>query len=122
LDDLMGEEARESDVVCAASRFWLARVWEPLEKKDESADGLDGHQRGRVEGIEIVDNKRYAERLEKLAATRLQGESSTTADRVKHVKKVSANARKDARIRLGQLPAAGIILAGHYWVLGQSEL
>lgn len=74
----MGEEARESDVVCAASRFRLARAWEPLEKKDEGADGLEGDQRGWVEGIEIVDNERYAERLEKLAGARLQGQSSTT--------------------------------------------
>lgn len=86
MDDLIGEEARESDVVCAAGRLWLACAREPLEKEDESADGLEGDQGGRVEGIEIVDDKRYAERLEKLAGARLQGQTSTTDDRVKHVK------------------------------------
>ena len=85
MDDLMGEEARESDVVCAASQIWLACARNPLEKKDESADGLEGHQRGWIEGVEVVDDKRYAKRLEELAAT-VTGESSTTADRVKHVR------------------------------------
>ena len=61
LDDLMSEEAREGGIVCAAGQFRLARAWEPLEKKDESADGLKGHQRGWVEGVEVVDDKRYAE-------------------------------------------------------------
>jgi hypothetical protein len=60
LDDLVGEEARESGIVCAAGQFRLARAWEPLEKKDESADGLEGHQRGWIEGVEVVDDKRYA--------------------------------------------------------------
>jgi len=59
LDNLMGEEAWESDVVCAC-RIWFARAWEPLEKKNKSADWLEGRQRGRVKGIEIVDDKRYA--------------------------------------------------------------
>jgi hypothetical protein len=61
LDDLMGEEARESDVVCAASRIWLARAWEPLEKEDESADGLEEDQQGWVEGIEIVEEKKQCD-------------------------------------------------------------
>lgn len=56
----MGKEARERGIVCAAGRFWLARAWEPLEEKDKGADGLEGHQLGWVEGIEIVDDKRYA--------------------------------------------------------------
>jgi hypothetical protein len=60
LDDLMGKEARERGIVCAAGRFWLARAWEPLEEKDKGADWLEGHERGWVEGIEIVDDKRYA--------------------------------------------------------------
>jgi hypothetical protein len=34
LDDLMGEEAWEGDVVRTACRFWLAGAREPLEKKD----------------------------------------------------------------------------------------
>jgi len=59
LDDLMGEEAWEGDIVCTACRFWLASAREPLEKKDESTDWLEGRQRGWVERIEIVDDERY---------------------------------------------------------------
>ena len=68
LDDLMGEKARKGDVVCTARRFGLACTGEPFEKEDEGADGLEGRQGGRVEGIEIIDDKRYAKRLEKLTA------------------------------------------------------
>lgn len=81
----MGEEAWEGDVVCTACRFGLAGAREPLEKKDESTDWLEGRQRGWIERIEIVDDERYTKRLEKLAAAQLQGQSSASADRVKHV-------------------------------------
>lgn len=79
LYDLIGEETWESDVVCAPCRIRLAHAWEPLEQKDEGADGLEGLQRGWVEGIEVIDDERYAERLEKLAAAG-QSQSSTIAD------------------------------------------
>jgi hypothetical protein len=49
LDDLIGEEAWEGKVVCTTCRFWLAGTREPLEKKDESTDWLEGRQRGWVE-------------------------------------------------------------------------
>ena len=86
MDDLICEKAWEGDVVCTPCRFWLAGAREPLEKKDESAEWLEGRQRGWVERIEIVDDERYTKRLEKFAAAQLQGQSSTSADRVKHVK------------------------------------
>jgi hypothetical protein len=85
LDDLIGEEAWEGDVVGTACRFGLAGAREPLEKKDESTEWLEGRQRGWVERIEIVDDERYTKRLEKLAAAQIQGQSSASADRVKHV-------------------------------------
>jgi hypothetical protein len=86
LDDLTGKEAWKGNVVCTACRFWLTGAREPLEKKDESTDWLEGRQRGWVERIEIVDDERYTKRLEKLAVAQLQGHSSVSADRVKHVK------------------------------------
>jgi len=73
LDDLIGEEAWEGDIVCTACRFWFASAWEPFEKKDESTDGLEGRQRGWVERIEIVDDERYTKRFEKLAAAVVTG-------------------------------------------------
>jgi hypothetical protein len=81
----MGEEAWKGDVVCTACRFGLSGAREPLEKKDESTDWLEGRQRGWVERIEIVDDKRYTERFEKFAAAQLPGQSSASTDRVKHV-------------------------------------
>jgi hypothetical protein len=68
LDDLMGEKAGEDVVIRTPGRFRLARAGKPFEQKDEGADGLEGLQGGRVEGVEVVDDKRYAKRLEKLAA------------------------------------------------------
>ena len=76
LDDLMGEKAWKGDIICTARRFGLARAWEPFEKEDEGADGLERRQGGRFEGIEIVDDKRYAKRLEKLAAAQSVRHSS----------------------------------------------
>lgn len=117
LDDLMGEKAREGDIICTARRFGLARAWEPFEKEDEGADGLEGRQGGRIEGIEIVDDERYAKRLEQLAAAQSVRHSSQSdmIETCRGGKKKSgaANAREDARIGFGQLPATGIILDGH---------
>jgi hypothetical protein len=81
----MGEEAWECDVVCTPCRIWLSGAREPLEKKDESTEWLEGRQRGWVERIEIVDDERYTKRLEKFAVAQLQGHSSASTDRVKHV-------------------------------------
>jgi len=64
----MGEKAGENVVVRTPGRFRLARAGEPFEQKDEGADGLERRQGGGVEGVEVVDDKRYAKRLEKLAA------------------------------------------------------
>jgi hypothetical protein len=64
LDDLMGEKSWEGGIICTARRFGLARAREPFEKEDEGAEGLERCQGGRIEGIEIVDDQRYAKRLE----------------------------------------------------------
>ena len=72
LDDLMGEKAGESDVVCTACCFGLASAREPFEEKDQGADGLERCKRGRIKRIEVVDDKRYTKRLEEFAAAQLQ--------------------------------------------------
>jgi hypothetical protein len=60
LDDLIGEEPRECGVVCTASRLRLARAWEPFEKKDQGAHRMKRSKRWGVEGVEVINDKRYA--------------------------------------------------------------
>jgi hypothetical protein len=68
LDDLMGKESGEGGVVGTTCCFRFARSREPFEKENECANGLERRQGGRIEGIEVVDDKRYTKRLEKLTA------------------------------------------------------
>jgi hypothetical protein len=59
LDDLMGKESGKGAVVSTTCCFWFARSREPFEKEDECVNGLERRQGGRIEGIEVVDDKRY---------------------------------------------------------------
>ena len=74
----MGKKAWEGGIICTACRLGLARAREPFEKENEGADGLEWCQGGRFEGIEIIDDKRYAKRLEKLAAAQSVRQLSIT--------------------------------------------
>lgn len=105
VDDLVREEAREVRVVRARAAAGLVRVGDPLEEEDEGVDGLERGERVGVEGVEVVDEERDAECLEQLA-----GDASCFAG-AKFFQRL--HIREYSRVGLCELPAAGVVVAGH---------
>ena len=64
----MGKEAGKVRVVLPANRGLGRASGHPFEEEDKRVQGLKFCKRGRIKGIEVVDDQWYAKRFEQLPA------------------------------------------------------